>query len=405
MPDSQTAQFLGHLTQFLQQKILQGDRCRIVSCGLIGESLQGTFVTPEQKLFRFVMDDSGVSYQWDNSRSDAFVSGMILAKAPRTRLPKQLVASLIRQDNRQCTGRTSQPCGRTCINENDRCHVRDADVKRIAKGFVAQAKPLNLGAALGERQIDELAIQKALKQVNSSIRQNIDHEELVAVDARGQVVSRTKGTQYNVEIPFSDLEKIKGSTVTHNHPTWNYPPGDPRLEGRSLSLPDLRAASLLSLREMQAVSPGYLYSMKPGKNGWGNYTFQIQPAYTRHAIEVHQELSSKIRKGEISANRAEQDFQGLINERVAKDLGWTYKVQKIPLSPADKIKARKAVKNMGIPNLIGHQGTADAAVSETMGTVLGGLSWMAGAALIYQTAAEIKAEEEERLAQRRSNAK
>jgi len=65
------------------------------------------------------------------------------------------------------------------------------------------------------------------------------------------------GSRYFSVIPKEMEERIRGSILTHNHPS-----------GCSFTKRDLKEASFFSLKEIRVVGRTGLYSMMPGAGGW-----------------------------------------------------------------------------------------------------------------------------------------
>lgn len=82
-------------------------------------------------------------------------------------------------------------------------------------------------------QGDEAAVARSLKGVEDEIRQIPGHEEASAIDENGKILFRAKGSQSAVGFTFDQVQQMRGKVLTHNHPSWRYPPDDPRFEGRS----------------------------------------------------------------------------------------------------------------------------------------------------------------------------
>lgn len=73
----------------------------------------------------------------------------------------------------------------------------------------------------------------------------------IAFDNKGNEVFRKKGGKRSVSFSRAEVEKLEGTTFTHNHP------GD-----YNLSPDDFNMFSLAQMKEMRAVSTEYVYSIK-----------------------------------------------------------------------------------------------------------------------------------------------
>lgn len=409
--------FTRQLSLFIGRLGLNGAICRVLDWQLAGEAVEGHFRSGD-RAYEFTIDAKGLHYGLAKARSDSYWQGRAMQEsqasryagfARRSQSAAYAEGFLNRADSREkskCSGSTSIACGRTCISSEHQCHLGSAEVRTQAKWAVAQAKLLRLGMsssaspASSEATVpqglgglssasftrNEAAIAKRLKLVEDDIRGITDREDMVAIDNDGKVITRIRGEATSVGISPEVAVRLRGATITHNHPTWRYAPDDPRLQGRSFSLPDISAATQLDLGEMRAAAPGYTYSLKPGKNGWGNYPLMIQPTYTKHAVLTHMELSKAIREGKKTANQAEAEFQGMIVQRVAKDMGWTYTEQKRSITAMERNKAKKLARTHGDPNWIKSGGTAVSSATETMATALRGAIVAAFAVGYYHAA-------------------
>jgi hypothetical protein len=65
--------------------------------------------------------------------------------------------------------------------------------------------------------------------------------------------------------------------------------------------------------------------MKPGPDGWGS-GFKMADAFERNKAIVKGQLLPKVRSGQMTLAEANAKGWDLANQRVAKDLGWTYEV-------------------------------------------------------------------------------
>lgn len=331
------------------------DVVKISQLNFTDKTIEGTFVSRSQA-YEFEVSPAGLSYGLAKNRTDAYVAAVWGE----------------RFDKKRCVASTSIPCGASCITNQKRCRISTAAVKQVSQEALATAKELgfifgkgkkNLQSSPGGRLLD--TEPAPLSEMESRIRRNANHEEMVIYDPEGNMISHTKGDQTSVAPPRG-LKTLENHTVTHNHPTWRFGPDDPRLEGRGFSSPDLTFAAANKLKEMRAVGPGKSYSVKPGPNGWGNPVLDVVPTYAEKSLEVHQEMQAKIRKGEITAEQAEQDFQGEIAKRVAKELGWKYSEKSTPISEEDRNFAQSAKQQYGVPNWPKDKLTAKYAVQEVI---------------------------------------
>lgn len=332
------------------------------------------------KLFDFTVSNDGLEFQ-QTSRSDSYFQGVINLTEVNPFIRSDSIAYYLDAKQKQCT--IGHKCGASCIEAKDKCSVKGGEAARIGSQIIKLAQSMQSGE-------HSPALKKKLAQIESEIRSIDTHEEFVAIGQDGKIITRIGGDSTSVQIPNALKDKLKGQVVTHNHPTWRYYPDDPRLEGRSLSHPDLLAAQYFDVGEVRAVAPGYSYSLKPGEKGWGSEN-EINFNYTKHSVFTHWDLTQKIRAGEITAEEADRDFQGEIVRRVAKDMGWEYSEIKLPISKIEKAKAKKLTDKKGPMLLPGSGETASTLVTAGLAPFAQGLFVAAVAASVY---ADLKAMEE-----------
>lgn len=393
--------FLFDLRNFLEQEGYRDGIQKILKWQYINNSIIGQFLG-QNKIFDFSISNKGISYNITQTKMDSYTNVL-------TSLLNEITAGVYFDSShqlstayidgylnridavskaKQCTSPTSYACGRTCISDKDKCHIRSSNVQQHSQRAIAVAKQITLKLSSGSnnktntisninansniKANDNVTLKNRLKSVENDIRLLDDHEDMVALDVNGKVITRISGKETSVLIPGDVVPRLRGSVMTHNHPTWRYSPDDPRVEGRSFSLPDVTAAHALQLKEIRAVAPGRTYSLKPGEKGWGNYKFQIQPTYTKNAVLTHFELSKRVRKREITPEQAEAEFQGLIIQKTAKDLGWIYTEEKRDRTSSEKKKSRDLVSKFGAQHLPGSSELAGELVAEGLGAALKG---------------------------------
>lgn len=333
------------------------------------------------KLFDFTVSNDGLEFQ-QATRSDSYIQGITNSIEVNPFIRSDSSFYYLDAKQKQCT--IGHKCGASCIEARDKCSVKGGEAARIGSQIIKLAQQSQSGE-------HSPALKKKLAQIESEIRSIDTHEEFVAIGQDGKIITRIGGDATSVQIPNALKDKLKGQVVTHNHPTWRYYPDDPRLQGRSLSHPDLLAAQYFDVGEVRAVAPGYSYSLKPGEKGWGS-EHDINFNYTKHSVFTHWDLTQKIRAGEITAEEADRDFQGEIVKRVAKDMGWNYTETKLPISATEKKKAKKLVEKHGPMQLPGSGETANTLVVSGLAPFVQGMFLTAVAASVY---ADLKAAEEQ----------
>jgi len=130
----------------------------------------------------------------------------------------------------------------------------------------------------------------------------------------GERVTTRKGTARTVSFDFSDLVKMHGAVVTHNHPGgWDAPHGDEYRAGNSFSSADLSLASRGMVRQMRAVTPKWVYSIEP--QGRFKAKSEIEAQFSDAREFMDQRFIGPVRKS---------DYFHAINEIVAEIFGWKY---------------------------------------------------------------------------------
>ncbi len=158
-------------------------------------------------------------------------------------------------------------------------------------------------------------------------------ESAAAWDADGNLLLFKDGQQSSVSFSNSEIQRIRGSVFTHNHPGgWRHPEDDPRRGGNSFSIDDMAVATKAQLKEIRAASPLYNHSMKPPAGGWDEEFFRssIYPTYRRVEMQVQSEGILAIRAGFKTMAQAEADFYHDVWTRVSRELGLIYERVKAP---------------------------------------------------------------------------
>ena len=395
--------FKNNLRLYLEKYGFQSGINKIIDWQINGSKITGQFLGNGQ-LFNFTVSSNGIRYNPSESASSPYIEGRLDPQETYSSIQfsktfdnkiAYLQGKADAKKRSQCS--VGYGCGSACISKDKECIVSSPDAKKFGKQAVESGRKLQLwGGKPPTADSENPVVKKKLQIIENEIRQNTDYEELVLVSSEGSVLSRIKGDQGSVFIPATAYKSFEGNVLTHNHPTWRYAPDDPRLEGRSLSFPDLMTAQGLKVSEIRAVAPGREYSLKPGQKGWGN-SFGMRASYTKHAVLTHFDLSRKIRKGEITTKEAERDFQGIIVGKTARDMGWQYKEAKRTITPADRKKAKKLVDSYGEIKIPGSGETAAAMVAEGLSPIVRGLLIAAVISASYTEAKQnAELEEQER---------
>jgi Protein of unknown function (DUF935) len=161
-------------------------------------------------------------------------------------------------------------CGDSCIATGKICtkHLtverrqQVKDLKKRAKG----------GDAIAQDMLDRL---RSRKPVEVSLREfesakvSQQFESAMLLNPHGDPVLQKDGERAEVGFDSDQVASMKDGILTHNHPLGlDFPIGNPRRYGTSLSDQDIVLAGLGDLAEIRAVAPKYVYSMSRPSSGW-----------------------------------------------------------------------------------------------------------------------------------------
>ena len=148
---------------------------------------------------------------------------------------------------------------------------------------------------------------------------------MVAFDRTGAEIFRKRGHADTVDIEPSELRRLRGSVLTHNHPG-GVTHGPPSLRGLSFSGSDVRTAATARVAELRAITTGWRYSLRPPSGGW-NYDWWLtvlEPTRIAARGGALADLMPRMQRSELT--RAE--VNGLVDHevwvRVARTLGMQY---------------------------------------------------------------------------------
>lgn len=171
---------------------------------------------------------------------------------------------------------------------------------------------------------------RAIAVAEATISRN-KYETAIAYDSKGNLLLNKKGGSRSVRFTNSDIAKLKDSVFTHNHPNALGEKGL-RAIGNSFSHQDLTLAVNANVKEMRAVTPTYVFSVKRPKNGWGVSPRQVKAAHAKAEREVRRELDAYLNKfgrTQTTYDRANAVYHNRINKRVADKFGWKYSHKRI----------------------------------------------------------------------------
>lgn len=132
------------------------------------------------------------------------------------------------------------------------------------------------------------------------------NEVSTVYDSKGNQLFQKQGTEHNVEFSDDELTKLKGATLTHNHPNNSF-----------FSEEDLSVATEYELREIRACTEQAIYSFKPA--GMTN-NLMFNNRYKKFNKSLTQELKDeflkKIDNHEMTSDDAQKEYiKELANRR------------------------------------------------------------------------------------------
>jgi hypothetical protein len=123
-----------------------------------------------------------------------------------------------------------------------------------------------------------------------------DYETAIGIDEDGNVVLRKDGGQSSVGFTDKEVEELKGTTFTHNHP-----------KGGSFSRTDIDFMLDAELKEMRAVGvhgkKRWLYRMRPNAEAY-QYRELILSEANKADSETYVVFNKQISDGEITPTQA-----------------------------------------------------------------------------------------------------
>jgi len=125
-------------------------------------------------------------------------------------------------------------------------------------GASTVSEVLGVGGGKGG-EVAARAYERALGTAEWEIR-TAPIEHVVVVDERGKVLTHLKGGRDSCAIPPADMAKLRGATLTHNHPGWQYNAEWDKY-GQSFSIDDIKLARKAGTKEIRAVGKDRTYVM------------------------------------------------------------------------------------------------------------------------------------------------
>ena len=185
----------------------------------------------------------------------------------------------------------------------------------------ADAKPEQTGPA---------ALKRAVSDAERTIHKQ-RYETSHAFDPDGNPLFTNDGGKDYVYISPAALDKMRGKNVTftHNHPAgWDFPPSDPRHNGNSFSWEDIDVAMTVNAKEIRAVTPTRVYTMKRPDMGWSRPA--TQKAYQAANTETRVAFTKAIQGKQMTIAEAESQHIHKVWTDVAAHIGATYGYEDAP---------------------------------------------------------------------------
>ncbi|MBI5192770.1 MAG: hypothetical protein HZA08_04930 [Nitrospirae bacterium] len=187
--------------------------------------------------------------------------------------------------------------GRNIIN----CRCTEGFIP-VSGSFIPPTSPQQQGNNLRQR----------LREVEKEIVK-LKVEKAFIFNSDGTVFHQKLGDEDMVAFTPDEARKFGDKVLTHNHPL-----------DITLSENDIFLARNTNLAEIRAVGDKYIYSMKPGPDGWKTEQEYIQ-AYNAAKTEFNPALEKKYEDGIITQTEYKGKLRDKIWRKVAQDVGYEYK--------------------------------------------------------------------------------
>jgi len=122
------------------------------------------------------------------------------------------------------------------------------------------------------------------RRFEHDVRRERNREYAVIIDNEtGRVVgSRIRGERAIIQFTDEQLRSMHGRILSHNHPDgWRYPETDPRRPGAGFSDYDARMLADWGLAEIRAITPAYLYRLRPPADPASHWSLARRPGLSR----------------------------------------------------------------------------------------------------------------------------
>lgn len=179
------------------------------------------------------------------------------------------------------------------------------------------------------------------RRFEREVRQLRSREDgLIIANATGQAVgNRIRGERLRIAFTESQLQAMRGNVISHNHPDgWSFPESDPRHAGASFSITDVRLMIEWELAEIRAVTPHYLYRLRPSQTLDSVFnraikvasTHKLQTQLRRGFLDVQIDLDYQVEAGRISSTQADASLPHEAMLKLMQKWGVEYEREEIP---------------------------------------------------------------------------
>ena len=167
----------------------------------------------------------------------------------------------------------------------------------------------------GGEDAEEKSFEKILFQKELEIKARAT-EKAILLNEDGAILLEKGGTKSQVGFKQSELDKMYGQILTHNHPN-----------GSSFSPMDLSTAGHVNLKEIRAVGKEYRYSMKPPE---GHETFtsemvaDIESQFKIEKDKLYGKYYGRVMNNEMTSKDAWMEHSHEIWNSIANSRGFLY---------------------------------------------------------------------------------
>jgi NAD+--asparagine ADP-ribosyltransferase len=182
------------------------------------------------------------------------------------------------------------------------------------KIYQGKANDVRGRRAASKARDEQKALKTALDRAEAMLIRRKTEKAMVFTDD-GTVIFEKSGGKSSVSFELSELGLFKDRIFTHNHPS-----------GTSFSAEDIAFAATWDIKEVRACGKYYRYYLKRPPAGWSGefWNDTLRLLAEKHNRNVQREFTEKIRKGEITVDRANLEHWHEVWSRVAKEAGLDY---------------------------------------------------------------------------------